>query len=576
MREMPLPVASLVGHKRLALYDTYFVLERTFMFRLYKTIFILFYLWLFFIQPAYAEDGLSLRLKIPYSLQSGGDATEAGTGIKALLTAENTNAESRVVSVRLELPPGFTPLQVPAGWRADAYTLEGSVKLGGGYSQWFELFSFNSQGVAAGDYSCTLTYSTEKETRQIRIPFSLGPAISVSGRALAFKQVTFPVDRYGKIDQRLNQNTLVLRDKALDYLKSIVKGKGAYNAAAESVHPLTYVRLEFANPGREEKLLLVTFSLLDSYGAVVPGLTTPSSTVDDKEAGDFSVHQDKTIALIALNGSAEQIVDLPIYTADEMDREGKFTLQIMAREGGNSPLVYHTPVKLVARNSKAAFIVLMGVLIAVAGVFILCHRWRRLLACMKTRWLITIALFGSTSFAVVNVPATLLSDVLHLLLGPMSFLITGMFNGVILYMLIAALVILIPIPGTVALLFAVRMLLNMLIFGHASPTLFLFYAIQAALLEFCLYFARMKTSSRNDIEAGRLRLPSLLLLPIACAVADGVSTFIHLHTLAFLYRLFYADWYIGANVLINGFLYTSVGAGCGIILGNQLKRVGCD
>jgi hypothetical protein len=158
----------------------------------------------------------------------------------------------------------------------------------------------------------------------------------------------------------------------------------------------------------------------------------------------------------------------------------------------------------------------------------------------------------------------------------MSFLITGMFNGVILYMLIAALVILIPIPGTVALLFAVRMLLNMLIFGHASPTLFLFHAIQAALLEFCLYFARMKTPSRNDIEAGRLRLPSLLLLPIACAVADGVSTFIHLHTLAFLYRLFYADWYIGANVLINGFLYTSVGAGCGIILGNQLKRVGCD
>ena len=546
------------------------------MFRLYKTVFILLHMWLLFIQPVYAEDGLSLRLTLPYTLQPGRDATEAGPGIKALLTAENTNAKSRVVSVRLELPPGFTPVQVPTGWRVDANTLEGTMELNGGYGQWFELFSFDCQGASAGNYSSTLTYSTEGETRQIRIPFSLGRTISPLGRALALKQVTFPIDRYGKIDQRLNQNTLVLRDKAFDYLKNIVKGKGAYNEAAESAHPLTYVQLEFANPGREEKLLLVTFSLLDPLGALMPGLTTPSSTADDKEAGDFSDHQDKTIALIALNGSAEQIVDLPIYTVDEVALEGRYTFQITVREGDDSPLVYQTPVNLVSCNSKAALIVILGVLIAVAGVLTLCRRWRRLLACMKTRWLITIALFGSASFAVVNVPTALLSDVLHLLLGPMSFLVTGMFNGVILYMLIAALVVLIPVPGTVALLFGVRMLLNMLIFGNASPTLLLFHAIQAALLEFCLYLVRMKTDSGVDIEAGSSRLSSLLLLPIACAVADSVSTFINLHTLAFLYRLFYADWYIGAAVLINGFLYTSIGAGCGIILGNQLKRVGCD
>jgi uncharacterized membrane protein len=40
-----------------------------------------------------------------------------------------------------------------------------------------------------------------------------------------------------------------------------------------------------------------------------------------------------------------------------------------------------------------------------------------------------------------------------------------------------------------------------------------------------------------------------------------------------LYRLFYSNWYITANILIDGFLYTFIGAWFGISLGNRLKKV---
>jgi len=48
---------------------------------------------------------------------------------------------------------------------------------------------------------------------------------------------------------------------------------------------------------------------------------------------------------------------------------------------------------------------------------------------------ITVALFGTTMFACVNVPSTILSDFSHILRGPFGFLIIGVF----LYMLMISL-----------------------------------------------------------------------------------------------------------------------------------------
>lgn len=52
-----------------------------------------------------------------------------------------------------------------------------------------------------------------------------------------------------------------------------------------------------------------------------------------------------------------------------------------------------------------------------------------------------------------------------------------------------------------------------------------------------------------------------------------VSGYVSFSVWMILYRLFYSDWYIAVNLLINGFLYTFIGTWFGISLGNRLKKV---
>ena len=41
----------------------------------------------------------------------------------------------------------------------------------------------------------------------------------------------------------------------------------------------------------------------------------------------------------------------------------------------------------------------------------------------------------------------------------------------------------------------------------------------------------------------------------------------------FFYRLYYADWFIALYMLVNGILYSSIGAWMGYRMGEKLKQV---
>lgn len=192
---------------------------------------------------------------------------------------------------------------------------------------------------------------------------------------------------------------------------------------------------------------------------------------------------------------------------------------------------------------------------------------------LKTRWLVTIALFGAAAFAVVNVPSTLLNDFFHILLGPFGFLITGLFSSIFLYMMVVALVILIPQPGVVALMTVVRMLLGMLAFGQISPIGLLSYGLHALLLELLIYGSGMYGWLQQR-EDNPIPWDKIALLAVSCAVADTIAAYVSLQAMAFLYRMYYAAWYIALVLLFNGFIYTIIGAACGTALGKRLARVG--
>lgn len=65
----------------------------------------------------------------------------------------------------------------------------------------------------------------------------------------------------------------------------------------------------------------------------------------------------------------------------------------------------------------------------------------------------------------------------------------------------------------------------------------------------------------------------MLFIAAMFGIGDAVVTFINLEQMMFFYRLYYADWYIGLYMLINGFLYSSIGAWIGYKLGLKLQQV---
>ncbi|SDE11721.1 hypothetical protein [Sporomusa acidovorans] len=525
----------------------------------------------------HAKDGLSFSCQFPYYLGKARDSVAPGTPTAALFSIENRNAAAQEAVVTISLPPGFQPAGTQANWEinqsADRYVLTRNVLLAGGYSQWYDLLSLQvAADLPPGRYQAAITAGTI--TQQVPVTVTEGKGNAAA--ALTIAGIVLPLDKDGKTDERMGRNTLVLRDRQWDYYKNLLAGKGASNQEIEAIHPVTHLGVDIANSAGVQKLVVVTVRLLDAVShQPVNGLFTPGATNEDVNGGALDSQKNYLEVFTAINGDERQRLQIPVY-ADERDLTGgDYLLQAELHDGVTSTLVYEAPLTVVKKDNRAMAVVSIAVLAVLAGLFVAVRRLRQVLTLLKTRWLVTIALFGAAAFAIVTVPSTLANDFFHIVMGPFSVLITGLFSGVFLYMMVVALIILIPRPGVVALMTIVRMLLGMLAFGQVSPISLLSYSLQALLLEIMIYGSGMYSWLQKR-EQDSLPVGKMLLLAVSCGAADMISTYVGLQAMAFLYRLYYAAWYIGMVLVINGFIYTAVGAVCGMFLGNRLARVGGD
>ena len=56
-------------------------------------------------------------------------------------------------------------------------------------------------------------------------------------------------------------------------------------------------------------------------------------------------------------------------------------------------------------------------------------------------------------------------------------------------------------------------------------------------------------------------------------VGDALVTFVNMEQMMFFYRLYYADWYLALYMLVNGLVYSSIGAWLGAKTGSKLQQV---
>ena len=522
---------------------------------------------------------VSVNMEIPYSLSGKKTSVAPGEVVHAIISVECVDDKVREERLEIVLQPQMSFVSRQAIWSLSnnegKEVLSATIPMAAGFGQWFDFVSLQlAADIPPGTYPIQVRLAGKELKWTLQVEAG---AVENRVNKPALRNLVLPLDRDGRRDEKQSAGTLVLRDRSLDYYKNVLRGKGASNLEIEAIHPVTHLGLDFYNPGRQQRLLMVTAELLDlKTRQPIPGLHTPGSSGDNDGAGAMSARQDQLTAFVALNGETEQRLLVPVYADEKLMTEGRYWLRVVAQDERDGIWTQDMPLNVIKQNYRAVGALGVGLAFLTVFFVISVYRVRMVLQKIRTRRLITIALFGTCAFAVVNVPSTLLNDFFHILLGPFSFLITGMFSGVMLYMLIGALVTLIPLQGTVSLMMAVRLLLGMLAFGHMSPIVLLSYGVNAFLLEVSLGVAGVTSMTGAQDKPAIFSWRRIACLVLACALADTVATYIALQGMSVLYRLYFADWYIFMVMAVNGFVYTAVGAVCGTMLGRRLSEVGGD
>ena len=74
-------------------------------------------------------------------------------------------------------------------------------------------------------------------------------------------------------------------------------------------------------------------------------------------------------------------------------------------------------------------------------------------------------------------------------------------------------------------------------------------------------------------ENGKAAKVYMLFICLLMGAGDALVTFVNMEQMMFFYRLYYADWYLALYMLVNGLLYSSIGAWLGAKTGSKLQQV---
>ncbi|WP_293729824.1 hypothetical protein [uncultured Phascolarctobacterium sp.] len=533
-----------------------------------------------------AWAGVELEAAYPYKLdQKSLHKVEGGSTMPLYINITSFDDPAvQDAAIKVTLPAGFTALPddrwqtseeggrqiVTAEWRLPA-----------DYGQTFDLLYIKPDGSAAkGEHKLLVEAAGAGWRRTAEAKFAYEPQASAEAAAGAkakpldkskfnwyIQSVTLPVDNLGNKDDRAADGVIYVRDTTLEGFRNRMTGDGATNWSAVFNHPATFVMLEMRNPQMDVRVLKFKAELVDKKtGANVPGLMSASKVTDDAEhgwAGDTG-RVGETTALISLDGKKNQTFILPLYVDYFTVLEGEYNLRITV-SGNGQQKIQEVPLTIAKKHSVG--LAAVGFSFACLFLVLACGgRLRRCIGVIGAKGAITVALFAALAFGGITLPTTLLGDLLHVFLGPFSGLLTGVLSGVLQYLLIVSLLLLFRAPGVLALMFFVKYMLSGLMFGHFTPL---------GLLSTCVYVAVLEGALQlcGFYRAERIGKRYMLFVALILGLADALVTFVNLEQMMFFYRLYYADWYMALYMLINGVLYSSVGAWLGYRTGSKLQQV---
>ena len=529
-----------------------------------------------------------LTAAYPYSLDNKASKDTYGTGTRPLyINIENyNNAEPQKARIEVYLPKGLSADHNPV-WQsneiATGLVLHKAIELPANYGQIFDLVYLRSEpDLSAEEHEITVKVSTDSWEKEKTIKFQHNAEINDGGADksnISMKSVddkkynwyiqslTLPVDNFGNKDDRTQDATIFIRDTTFEGFRNRMTGDGTTNWAAVFNHPAAHVLLEMRNPQLDTRVLQFKAELVNkSTGEVMPGLCRAGES--DNESGQgwsgASDNQYASTALISLDGIKNQTFILPIYVDQFKIVEGEYNLRVTVDGSGQSK-IHETPVTIVKQRSIGLFAIGFSILCFIL-LIISFARFKKCILGIGAKGAITVSLFAAIAFGGIVLPSTILNDFLHVFMGPFAGLVTGLLNGVFLYMLVMALLVLYRKPGVIGLMFFLKWLLACLVFGRFTPIGVLSYSVYIVVLEvvlsLCYFYQKSNLTSKY-----------ILVVSLIIGCTDAFITLINMEQMMFFYRLYYADWYIFLYMFVNGLLYSSIGSFLGYRIGCKLQQV---
>ena len=406
--------------------------------------------------------------------------------------------------------------------------------------------------------------SGDRWERSVTVPLRSASLDEIAGQ-LRIENITMPTGPSGMSDPRQRRDTI---SYPRPLLGGLGKWFGAKTSPTDEYQPVAYQTVHIHNQGKDTIHAIVASMNRDTQDEEpVPFLSPP----DAVNAGT-----NRSLAFVSLTGESTTSVPLPIYLNPLSQQHQDFTgagqyeraIEVKIWGGDAIALRATRPLLIVTPNFHALLVTSLVIIVTGLGVGLLLCFNQQLFTRFSTKQLILISLFGTTIFIAVNVPSTLLTNLISALLGPISSLVTGLINEMLYYALLVSLLILIPKFGVITLVTAVRLLLGGVTLGLLTPTILLHAVTAVLLLEVGFQIARKIT-----LESGAIGEANLLILALIFGLCDALTVYIDFQLSMTLYRLFYADWYILTRILVDGFTYTFIGVLLGKRLGSGLWRV---
>ncbi len=507
-----------------------------------------------------------IKNEIPYGQRAGG-LLGRGTTIDALLYVEGLSQGDISVDYEVRIPAPLRPLvkgkDIKVEKEAEGWILKASFRLRVEGEKWFRPVRISiPRDTPCREYIIRSTARIHSSSG-VEVVRHMARLKVVSGREMKdyfeIEKVIIPANEKGEPDSRREQNTFMITGKRKFWQRLAVKE----DENNRGVKPATYMAVTIKNRAACKTILLVRLDISDpKTGKKVKGFEYPYAA----EHGDL-LGEGETYQIVSLRPRGEEKVVLPIYTREGVVLPGIYLASVKIFPFGSSTMVGQKNIRVRAVSTRWLPVLMtsMALMAAVAGCTFF-YRKRRQFFSMNSRDLILIALFGTVMFAVVNVPGTILFNVAQVLLGPFSFFLTGFFYEVIFYLLLTALLVLIPRVGTTALVIMVRFLMSSFVLGEFNPLSIIYYSTMATVLEGAVYLSGI--SRGKEFDRRRIALAAFIL-----AIADTCLSFVFFNLSMLFYRLYYANWYIGTYLIINGFLFTLLAVPLGFRLGNRLKAV---